>query len=79
MDDCVLVKRTLLQRLFQQEFRALGTRSTIINYGKESQRCALQAGTTCNDAIINKIKQFNSFTISLCLLAAHLALLSNLH
>ena len=36
MDDCVLVKRTLLQRPFQQEFRgALGTRSAIINYGKE--------------------------------------------
>ena len=29
-------KRTLLQRPFQQEFRgALGTRSAIINYGKE--------------------------------------------
>ena len=28
-------RRTLLQRPFQQEFRgALGTRSTIINYGK---------------------------------------------
>ena len=39
--------RTLLQRPFQQEFRgALGTRSTIINYGKE-KRCALPAGTTC--------------------------------
>ena len=34
--DCVLLKRTLLQRPFQQEFRgALGTRSAIINYGKE--------------------------------------------
>ena len=35
--DCVLFKkRTLLQRPFQQEFRgALGTRSAIINYGKE--------------------------------------------
>jgi hypothetical protein len=33
--------RTLLQRPFQQEFRgALGTRSTIINYGKEKKVCA---------------------------------------
>jgi hypothetical protein len=31
-----LLKRTLLQRPFQQEFwGALGTRSAIINYGKE--------------------------------------------
>ena len=43
----VFYRRTLLQRPFQQEFRgALGTRSTIINYGKE-KRCALPAGTTC--------------------------------
>ena len=44
--------RTLLQRPFQQEFRgALGTRSSIRNYGKE-KRCALPAGTTCQSQLI---------------------------
>ena len=49
--DCVFIK-TLLQRPFQQEleFRgALGTKSTIINYGKEK-------GVRCQQAQPVKVK-----------------------